>query len=132
MAYGRRSQTSSILEVFSLNPLPYPVILILAVMFIFLGTSYYFSYESAVEETEESLSLVLKATPVILLIMVRWLSSMENTDWLFPRSSPYDRRRATNNNRPSEGTSPFVVAVVIIVLLVMVSYQSSFHDSWFG
>ncbi|KAF9619178.1 hypothetical protein IFM89_005732 [Coptis chinensis] len=130
MAYGSRTQSSSIFDVFSLNPLPYPVILILALIFIFLGTSYYFNYESVVEATEENFSLVLKVTPVVLLILVRWLSSMDSPGWLFARS-PYDRQRATHHH-PPEGTSPWGVMLLIIVLLVMVSYQSSFLDSWFA
>ncbi|KAF8405369.1 hypothetical protein HHK36_010273 [Tetracentron sinense] len=129
MAYGRRSQSSSILEVFTLNPLPYPVLLILAVISIFLGISWYFSYESVVEAAEEQMSWVITATPIVLLIAVHWLSSIENPERLFA-TSPSDRRRSTHH-RPSEGSSPWGVAVMIVLLLVMVQYQSTFHDSWF-
>ncbi|RZB73911.1 hypothetical protein D0Y65_033159 [Glycine soja] len=38
MAYGR-SRASSVLDGFTLNPLPYPVLLILSLIFIFLGVS---------------------------------------------------------------------------------------------
>ncbi|KAL5706735.1 hypothetical protein ACHQM5_024863 [Ranunculus cassubicifolius] len=123
--YGRRN--SSIFDVFTLNPLPYPVILILLVIFVFLGTSFYLNYESVVEEAEESLSLVIKVVPIVLVILVTWLSSMENTDWLFGRS-PYDRRRATHHQPPPEGTSPWGVALLIVLLLVMISFQSSLQE----
>lgn len=127
MAY-RRSTTSSILEVFSLNPLPYPVLLILAVISIFLGMSWYFSYEEAVESAEEQMSLVLLATPVVLVVIVRWLSSMENPGSLFSMS-PWDQRRRTHH-LPSEGSSPWGVAALIVLLLVMVQFRSIFIDSW--
>ncbi|XP_041010560.1 uncharacterized protein LOC121254540 [Juglans microcarpa x Juglans regia] len=127
MAY-RRSTASSILDVFSLNPLPYPVLLILAVISIFLGMSWYFSYEEAVESVEEQMSWLLLATPVVLVIIVRWLSSLENPERLFSMS-PWDQRRRTHH-RPSEGSSPWGVAAWIVLLLVMVQYRSIFVDSW--
>ncbi|KAB1207580.1 hypothetical protein CJ030_MR7G022882 [Morella rubra] len=127
MAY-RRSTASSIFEVFSLNPLPYPVMLILAVISIFLGMSWYFSYEEAVESAEEQMSWVLLATPIVLVIIVQWLSSMENPDRLFAMS-PWDQRRRTHH-RPSEGSSPWGVAALIVLLLVMVQFRSVFLDGW--
>ena len=127
MAYGRRNQTSSLLEGFSLNPLPYPVLIILALISLFLGFSWYSSYESAVEEAESQFNWVLLVTPIVLLLIVKWLSSME-PDWLFSMS-PRDRRRRTHN-LPSEGSSPWGVAAVIVLLLVLLQFQSIFRDSW--
>ena len=127
MAY-RRSTTSSIFDAFSLYPLPYPVLLILAMISIFLGTSWYFSYEEAVESAEVQMGWLLLATPIALLILVRWLSSMENPDFLFSMS-PWDQRRRTHH-RPSEGSSPWGVAALIVLLLVMVQYRSVFTDGW--
>ncbi|KAM1031231.1 hypothetical protein TB2_034494 [Malus domestica] len=127
MAYHGRSQTSSFLEGFSLSPLPYPVLLILAVISIFLGLSWYSSYESAVEEAEEQFNWVLLLIPIVLILIVKGLSSMD-PDWLFSMS-PWDRRRRTHHI-PSEGSSPWGVAAFIILLLVLLQYQSSFRDSW--
>ncbi|KAK3028654.1 hypothetical protein RJ639_037834 [Escallonia herrerae] len=62
----RRSTASSILEVFSLDPLPYPVILFLCVIFIFLGTQWYVSYESMVEAAEENMGWALLAAPLLI------------------------------------------------------------------
>ncbi|KAJ0010738.1 hypothetical protein Pint_34389 [Pistacia integerrima] len=115
MGYYRRS---SIFDSFSLSPLPYPVLLLLALPLIFLGISSYFSYEEALETAEEQLSWVLFATPVLLILLVRWLSSMEYSDMYFTSSSPWDKRRRTHY-QPSE------------LLLVLVQFQSSFLDSWF-
>lgn len=129
MAYGR-SRASSVLEGFTLNPLPYPVLLILAVIFVFLGISWYVSYEEVVESAEEQLGWILFATPVVLILIVRWLSSMDTSEsWLF-RSSPWERRRRTHHV-PSEGSSPWGVAVLILLLLILVHFQSNFLESWF-
>ncbi|KAK3028641.1 hypothetical protein RJ639_037821 [Escallonia herrerae] len=123
----RRSTVSSILEVFSLNPLPYPVILFLCVIFIFLGIQWYVSYESVVEAAEENMGWALLAAPLLILFAVRWLSTVENPDGLFG----WNRRRRTNYLQ-SEGSSPWGVAALILVLLVMVQYHSTFLDSWYG
>ncbi|KAG4168675.1 hypothetical protein ERO13_A12G039500v2 [Gossypium hirsutum] len=126
MAYYRRGD--SILDSFSLSPLPYPVLLILAVTSIFLGISWYVNYESVLETTEEQLSWVLFATPVVLILLARWVSSMDTSDMLFG-SSPWERRRQTHQ-RPSEGSSPWIVAAFIVLLLILVQYQSVFRESW--
>ncbi|KAI9182184.1 hypothetical protein LWI28_022918 [Acer negundo] len=84
MGYHRRS---SFFDSFTLNPLPYPVLLILAVTFIFLGISWFFSYEEAIESAEEQMGWILFATPIVLIVLVRWLSSFE-TDMFFSSKSP--------------------------------------------
>ncbi|XP_058081962.1 uncharacterized protein LOC131229901 [Magnolia sinica] len=129
MAYGSR-RPSPVSEAFTLSPLPYPVLFLLSVVMIFLGTSWYFSYEDAVESAEDQFNWAIMAAPLLLLLAVRWLSSIEDPDRLFYLSP--DERRRRSHHRPSEGSSPWVVGVLIIVLLVMVSYQSTFHDKWFA
>ncbi|CAN0899384.1 hypothetical protein LINGRAHAP2_LOCUS20241 [Linum grandiflorum] len=114
--YGRRSD--SFLDSFTLNPLPYPVLLILAVTAVFLGSSWYFSYEELVESTESQFGWGLFVLPVLLIFVVRWLS------WEF-------RRRTHYIQSSSEGSSPWGVAALILLLLVLLHYQSAFLDSWF-
>ncbi|KAJ1411657.1 hypothetical protein SESBI_20972 [Sesbania bispinosa] len=128
MAYGR-SRASSVLDGFTLDPLPYPVLLILSMILMFLGISWYLSYEEVVEAAQEQLGWILLATPVVLVLILGWLSSVDSSDWLF-RSSPWERRRRTHH-LPSEGSSPWGVAALIVLLLIMVQYQSTFLDSWF-
>lgn len=117
MAHHIRSRGDSILDSFSLTPLPYPVLLILAVTSVFLGISSYLSYESAVESADQQMSWVLFATPVVLILLARWLSSMEVSGMLFG-SSPWERICRTHHH-PSEGTSPWAVAAFIVLLLVL-------------
>ncbi|XP_057456717.1 uncharacterized protein LOC130747718 [Lotus japonicus] len=128
MAYDR-NRGSSVMEGFTLNPLPYPVLLILALIFIFLGISWYLSYEEVVETAQEQFGWVLFATPVVLILLVRWLSSMENTDW-FSGLSPWSGRGRIYEGS-SEGSSPWGVAALIVVVLIMVQFQSNFLESWF-
>ncbi|CAN1140295.1 hypothetical protein LINPERHAP1_LOCUS16240 [Linum perenne] len=121
MYYYGRSRSDSFFDSFTLTPLPYPVLLILAVIAVFLGTSWYFSYEELVESTESQFGWGLFVLPVLLIFLVRWLSSF----------SPWELRRRTHYIQSSEGSSPWGVAAVIVLLLVLLQYQSSFLDSWF-
>ncbi|XP_065867229.1 uncharacterized protein [Euphorbia lathyris] len=127
--YGRRS--NSIFDGFTLNPLPYPVLLILGVTSIFFGISLLFSYEDMVEAAEEQTKWILLVIPVLIILLVRWLSSMENPDGFLFASSPWERKRRTHYRAPPEGSSPWGVAAFIVLLLVLVQFQSSFLDSWF-
>ncbi|KAI6701113.1 hypothetical protein NL676_015437 [Syzygium grande] len=132
MAYGRRSATSSISEAFTdLNPLPYPVLVILGVIFIFLGTSWYFSFEDFMESAEEQMGWILLAAPLVLLVLVRWLLTSAEDPMGFFATSPWDRWRRTYR-QPTEGSSPWGVAALIVLLLVLMQYQSAFRESWFN
>jgi hypothetical protein len=54
---------------------------------------------------------------------------MEDSGW-FSGSSLWDSRGRTQQS-PSEGSSPWGVAALIVVLLILVQFQSSFLDGWF-
>ncbi|GFP85950.1 hypothetical protein PHJA_000738800 [Phtheirospermum japonicum] len=129
MSY-RRNTSPSIFDVFSLNPLPYPVILLMAVIFFFLGLQWYVSYESIVETAEESMGWLLMAAPLLLLFAVRWLSTLDNPGWWFyGASSPWDRRRRNNyfgSAAAAEGGSPWGWAALILLVLLLLQYQSVF------
>ncbi|RDX61490.1 hypothetical protein CR513_60275, partial [Mucuna pruriens] len=127
MVYGR-SRASSVLEGFTLNPLPYPVLLILSLILLLLAISWYLSYEEVVEAAQEQLGWTLLATPVLLILIVRWLSSVDTSECFF-NSSPWERRRRTHHV-PSEGSSPWGVAAFILLVLVLLHYHSTFLDAW--
>uniref|UniRef100_A0A6V7QW66 Transmembrane protein n=1 Tax=Ananas comosus var. bracteatus TaxID=296719 RepID=A0A6V7QW66_ANACO len=128
MAYYRREP--SIFDNFTLSPLPYPVLFILLIIFLLLGASWFFTYEDFIETAEEQMNWALLIIPVVLVILIRWLSSIENFDGMLG-FYPYDRRRSTYGyDRPQEGSSPWGVAAVVVLLLVLVSFQSSFQDMW--
>ncbi|KAL2346060.1 hypothetical protein Fmac_000060 [Flemingia macrophylla] len=121
-----RSTASSVVDGFTLNPVPYPVLLILTLILSFLGISWYLSYEEVVEAAEEQLGWMLLATPVLLILIVRWLSSVDTSDWFFFNSSPW-----RTHHFHSEGTSPWGVAALILLVLVLLHFHSTFLDAWF-
>ena len=130
MAYGRREP--SVFDAFTLSPLPYPVIFVLLVVLLLLGVSWSFTYEDLVESTEEQLNWLLLAAPLVLLLLIRWLASVDTLDVGFFGLYPSDRGRRGYNyaGQTSEGSSPWGVAAVVVVLLVLVSFQSTFQDMW--
>jgi len=115
---------------FTHNPVPYPVLLILSLMLLFLAISCYFSCKEVLEVAEEQLGWMLSATPLLLILIVRWLSSVDTSERFFFKSSPWERRRTTHQ-LPSEGTSPWGVAAFILLVLLLLHYQSTFLYAWF-
>ncbi|KAH9657330.1 hypothetical protein KPL70_023033 [Citrus sinensis] len=101
--YRRRS----IFDSFTLSPLPYPVLLIIAVALILLGISSYINYVSIVESAGQRLNKnwILFSTPVLLIFLVRCLSSWDSAD-RFCASPPWDKRRRSHH-LPSEWSSPW-------------------------
>ncbi|RRT67176.1 hypothetical protein B296_00024554 [Ensete ventricosum] len=132
MAYERRQ--SSACAAFTLSPVPYHVLLILLMVLGLLSLSWFFDYESFMEDAEEQMSWVLLVIPVLLILVIRWLSSIERLDDSLLGFFAYDHRRRSyyngSNERPQAGSSPWGVAAVVVLLLVLVYFQSSFQDMW--
>lgn len=132
MAYGDSRSGPSILDSFSLSPLPYPVLLILAVASVFLMTSWYLSFEDAAESAGEQMNLALLLIPLFLIVLVRWLSTVENPDAFLGMFSNRRQTYGSPNAGDGGGSSPWGVAAIIVLLLVLLQYQSSFLGMWFG
>lgn len=136
MAYDpRRGSSSALAEGFTLSPLPYPVLLVLLMVLLLLGLSWFFDYETFAEETAEQMSWFLLLLPVLLVFLIRWVSSMENLDEAFYGvffPGHHRRREYYDYGGRSEegGGSPWAIAAVVVVLLVMVYFQSSFQEMW--
>ncbi|MQL72113.1 hypothetical protein Taro_004437 [Colocasia esculenta] len=106
-------------------PLPLHLCFFLFILFVFLTLSWYLSYESALESLVDQLKLVLVLSPLVLLLAVHWLSSAE--PGRLPLLLPLPERDSLHR----AGGSPWGVGLVLVLLMVMVSYQSSFHERWF-
>jgi hypothetical protein len=129
--HGDRRVESSLLEAFTLSPVPYPVILILLMVTLLLGVSWFFTYEDFIEEATEQLSWLLLAVPIALVLLIKWISSVESLEGYFG-FYPSERRWRANryDAGPAEGSSPWAVAMVVVLLLVLASFHSTFQDMW--
>ncbi|CAN6477198.1 unnamed protein product [Victoria cruziana] len=69
--------------------------------------------------------MVLMVSPLVLLLVVQWLSGSERR-WL-----PYLFPLLERDSIHWAGSSPWGVVVLLVVLMFMISYQSYFHGHWF-
>ncbi|XP_038985563.1 uncharacterized protein LOC120111747 [Phoenix dactylifera] len=106
-------------------PLPLHLCFFLLTLFLFIGLSWYMSYESAFESLIDQIKLFLIVSPLVLLLVVHWLSSCDRRR--VPFFIPLPERESFHR----AGGSPWGVALVLVLLMFMISYQSYFHERWF-
>ncbi|RLN34021.1 uncharacterized protein C2845_PM03G36270 [Panicum miliaceum] len=102
----------------------------LLVLLLFLGFSWYTSYESAAESFANQARILLMASPFALLLAVRLLSGAsagEGRGVGDLLAVPMPERDSIHR----AGGSPWGVGLMLLLLLVMVSYQSNFREKWF-
>ncbi|KAF9676119.1 hypothetical protein SADUNF_Sadunf09G0105100 [Salix dunnii] len=116
--YRRRSDV--VYDAFTLNPLPYPVLLIFAVIAFLFWIPWYLNHKDIAGTAEKQVNWLIFLVPFVIIAIVGWLFNM----------APWDRRRRTYQ-QPSEGSSPWGVAAFIVLILFLVRYQSSGLESWF-
>lgn len=107
------------------QPLPLHLCFFLLITFLLLSMSWYLNYESALESLLDQVKLVVALSPLVLLLVVHWLSAAE--PGRFPLFIPLLER----DSLQFSGGSPWGVALALVLLLFMVSYQSYFHEHWF-
>ncbi|XP_062199632.1 uncharacterized protein LOC133902071 [Phragmites australis] len=123
---GGGSAASAALEV------PVHLCFFLLVLLLFLGFSWYTSYESAAESFVYQARILLMASPFALLLAVRLLSgageeggARRHVESML--ALPMPERDSIHR----AGGSPWGVGLLLLLLLVMVSYQSNFREKWF-
>ncbi|CAL5088096.1 unnamed protein product [Urochloa decumbens] len=106
----------------------------LLVLLIFLFFSWYTSYESAAESFANQARILLMASPFALLLAVRLLSGVSGGGEGGVGRGVGDLLAVPMPERDSihrAGGSPWGVGLLLMLLLVMVSYQSNFREKWF-
>lgn len=106
--------------------LPIHFYFFLVVVVFVLGFTWYINYESKIEDLMSQLRLILCAIPIVLLLVVHWLSSKDRRRVPFLISLPEER-----DSLHRAGGSPWGVAALLLFLLYMVSYQSKLRENWF-
>lgn len=92
------------------------------VVLLFLGFSWYINYESMFEDLMDQVKLILMVFPVLLIVVVHWLSSKDDRRLFIPLPEQDSIHRA--------GGSPWGVALLLVFLMFMISYHSSIKESW--
>ncbi|KAK7385809.1 hypothetical protein VNO78_31685 [Psophocarpus tetragonolobus] len=101
---------------------PVPLVLFMLILLLVMAFSWYINYESLLEDLVMQVKIFLALVPLLLLLVVHCLSSGAS----FPIPLPEER-----DSLHRAGGSPFGVALLLLFLLFMMAYQSSFHQRWF-
>uniref|UniRef100_A0A2P2QLY8 Uncharacterized protein n=1 Tax=Rhizophora mucronata TaxID=61149 RepID=A0A2P2QLY8_RHIMU len=101
---------------------PFPLLAIFLIIFLLLSVSSYVKYKSQMQYTLVKLKLFLFFLPVILIFVARLVSKCQS--FFFPRT----KAEYGSGNRTWD--LPWGVALLVLVLLVMISYRSTFQSMW--
>ncbi|KAF8377826.1 hypothetical protein HHK36_031211 [Tetracentron sinense] len=107
----------------SISAPPWPLLAIFGIVLLFLMLSHYADYKAQMHNNIINFQLFFFLLPVLLIIIVSSMSIHRRYTFWLPLPEHDSIHRA--------GSSPWGVAVLVVVLLLMVSYQSSFQSQWF-
>ena len=117
---GWTSQT-----VASISAPSFHLLAIFSIVMVLLWLSQSTGYKAELQQTRVNFQLFLFLLPILLICFMASYSS----SWLF--NFQLRRPRPEAPMQPA-GSSPWGVAIFVVLLLVLLSYQSSFHSKWFG
>ncbi|KAL6656102.1 hypothetical protein ACP70R_006928 [Stipagrostis hirtigluma subsp. patula] len=103
----------------------------LLVLLVFLCFSWYASYESAAESFATQARVLLMVSPFALLLAVRLLSGVAGGEGGRRLEDMLAVPMPERDSIHRAGGSPWGVGLLLLLLLVMVSYQSNFREKWF-
>ncbi|KDP36921.1 hypothetical protein JCGZ_08212 [Jatropha curcas] len=106
----------------SISPPPFPLLAIFLIIFLLLFLSSYFNYKYQIQHTVINFKLFLLFLPVLLILLAQLVSKCEGS--FFPAT------KARYGTVRRSWDLPWGVAVLVVVLLVMISYQSSLRSFW--
>ncbi|XP_076940705.1 uncharacterized protein LOC143609985 [Bidens hawaiensis] len=105
------------------SPLPIHLCFFLIILFMFVSFSWYSTYESMFEGLFDNLKLAFIASPVLLLLVLQLISIFDTTG-RSPFFVPVDADSPT-------GSVPWGVGLVLVLLFLLLSYQSDLRERWF-
>ncbi|KAB2636171.1 PI-PLC X-box domain-containing protein [Pyrus ussuriensis x Pyrus communis] len=116
----------------SISAPPLHLLTIFAIVIAFLWLSQYTDYKSQMQHTAINAHLFLISLPIFLIFLFASYSSISSTGWFNFGYRPSQREAVQRAGRGGSSSSPWGVAILLVLLLVLVSYQSLVHSKWFG
>lgn len=120
---------------------PVHLFLLLATLLLLAATSLYARCEAAVEGMVQQLRPLLILSPLLLIVAAQlWVATSGDhrgrgggaLAYLLSQVTPGDQYYQSGHGAPygrwDGGSSPWGVAVVLVLVLILVSYQSSFQE----
>ncbi|KAI4316939.1 hypothetical protein L6164_024863 [Bauhinia variegata] len=102
----------------SISAPPLPLLTIVGIVMFLLWVSSYSNYKSSMETAMINLNLLLLLLPLILIFVAHHISSL---------ASPEVKQHLVGREG---GGSPWRVAALLVLLLVLLSYHSSLKSMW--
>jgi hypothetical protein len=106
-------------------PVPLHLCFFFLILLMFLGLSWYINYEPVLESLFDQVKMVLVVSPLLLLLVVHFLSNDERRR--FSDLVPLPERDSLHR----AGGTPWGVGFLLVLLLFMISYHSYFQERWF-
>ncbi|GLT72346.1 hypothetical protein SLA2020_442890 [Shorea laevis] len=97
------------------------------ILLMFLGISWYINYEPVLESVFDQVKMVLLVSPLLLLLVLHFMSNVDERrrfSYLVPLMPERDSLHRA-------GGTPWGLGFVLVLLLFMISYHSSFQERWF-
>ncbi|XP_073312527.1 uncharacterized protein [Primulina huaijiensis] len=113
----------------SISAPPLPLVAVFSIVIFLLSLSQYSSYKEHVQNSVISFKLLLFLVPVFLIFFVR-SRPLSGGGFDLSKFSQPGRQVRQEFSRGMAGF-PWGMAVLVVVLLVLVSYQSRFQSKWF-
>ncbi|OMO92893.1 hypothetical protein COLO4_17253 [Corchorus olitorius] len=110
----------------SISAPPIPLLTIFGIVILLLWFSQSANYQAQLHQSSLNLQLFIILLPIlIILFMISFSSSGRFVFW-------QQRLEQEIVRRSGAGGFPWGIAILVGVVLVLLSYQSSFHSKWFG
>ncbi|XVE67107.1 hypothetical protein DITRI_Ditri08aG0133800 [Diplodiscus trichospermus] len=108
----------------SVSAPPLPLLTIFGIVVVLLWLSPCTDYKAQLHNTAINFQIFLLLLPMLLILfMISYSSYGGFAFW---------QQRPEHESVHRSGGSPWRIAMVVGVLFVLLSYQSSFHSKWFG
>ncbi|KMT00274.1 hypothetical protein BVRB_1g016300 [Beta vulgaris subsp. vulgaris] len=111
----------------SLNSLPLPLLALFGIVVFYLYLSTYFPYRESLHRAFFQLKLIFLVLPALLFFIMRTNYKPDSSSRWYVIRLP----KPEHDSFHRAGGSPWGVALVVVLLLVMISYHSTVGSHWF-
>ncbi|XP_041010256.1 uncharacterized protein LOC121254330 [Juglans microcarpa x Juglans regia] len=108
----------------SISTPPLHLLTIFAIVIVLLWFSKSADYKAELKYTAINMQLFFFLLSILLIFVV----ASNSTSWRFN----FPLLRSEHDSVQRAGSSPLGIAILVVLLLVLLSFQSSFHSKWFG
>ncbi|KAF5752032.1 hypothetical protein HS088_TW02G01052 [Tripterygium wilfordii] len=102
----------------SISTPPLPLLTIFGIVIVLLWLSQYTEYKAELHQRTTNFQLFIFLLPILLIIFMASYSAIGRFSYW--------------QSQNLGGGSPWGIAILVVLVLLLVCYQSYFHSKWFG